>query len=70
MNCKAARIADIGDVIVKLQGIDELAAGFLASGKLEADKTAKSACQIGRPAGDGFPAAREDNNPLRPPFAS
>jgi hypothetical protein len=46
MDCKAPGIADIGDVIMQLQSIDELAPGFLAASKLESDQPAKLVSQI------------------------
>ena len=46
MNCKAARITNIGDVIVKLQSIDKSAAGFLATGKFKPHEPAEAASQI------------------------
>ena len=46
MNCKAARITNIGDVIVKLQSIDKSAAGFLATGKFKPHEPTEAASQI------------------------
>src|SRR5215467_520239 len=43
---KASRIADVGDVVVQLQGIDELPPRVLSTGQLEADKPAILAAKI------------------------
>ena len=46
VDCEASRVANVGDVIVKLQSINESASGFLAAGKFEADQPTKPAFQI------------------------
>ena len=42
MDGKAPRVADIGDMVVKLQCIDELAPCLLAAGQLEADQPSEN----------------------------
>src|SRR5262249_25448561 len=46
MNCEAPRIADVGDVVVKLQRIDELAPRLLAASQLEANQAAVLALEV------------------------
>src|SRR5215468_12259781 len=46
MDCEASCVTDVGDVIVKLQSVNEPASGLLAAGKLEPDEPAKLASQI------------------------
>src|SRR6476469_5806317 len=46
MDRKASRIANVGHVVVQLQGIDELPSRFLSTGQLEADEPAILAPQI------------------------
>src|SRR5690242_11736729 len=46
MNGEAPRIADVGDVVVKLQRIDELAARLLAARQLEANQAAVLAFEV------------------------
>src|SRR4029078_9091883 len=46
MDGEASRVADIVDMIVKLQRVDELAPCFLAAGQLEADQPAEVALEV------------------------
>src|SRR5512136_3357490 len=46
MDRKTPRIANIGDMIVKLQSIDKPAPGFLAASKFEPDEAAEMAIQV------------------------
>src|SRR5262245_60947112 len=46
MNCEAARVADVCDVVVKLQRVDKFTSCFLAARKLESDEAAEIAAQI------------------------
>src|SRR5512138_3717449 len=46
VNGEAARVADVGDMIVKLQRVDELAACVLAAGQLKADQPAELALEV------------------------
>ena len=46
MDGEAPRVADIGDMVVKLQRVDELAPCVLAARQLEADQPAETALEV------------------------
>src|SRR5512147_3000005 len=46
VNGEASRVADVGDMIVKLQRVDEFAACVLATGQLEADQPAELTLEV------------------------
>src|SRR6185312_6921531 len=46
MDGETPRVADIGDMVVKLQRVDEFAPCFLAAGKLEAHQPAELPLEV------------------------
>src|SRR5215471_21184567 len=46
MDGEAARIADIGDVVEELEGVDEAPSGFLAARELEAQEPAQATLHV------------------------
>src|ERR1700684_4437691 len=65
MNCKRARIADIGDVIEKLQRVDEATASLEPALQFEADQTAVAARKIGVGAPAVLPALKTRKDDAR-----